>query len=166
MALFGSLSTVRAQSPRTPAFAAAWAYLDELARPGTPVQTRVAALAAGASDKRELPAGVFAIEQAYETKPRAEGFFEAHRKYIDIQVIVSGHETMEVADLARAQVREAYQETRDLTVFADVTGASLLRLKAGDAAVFFPADVHMPSLRTDAQAVLVRKVVLKLPVDA
>lgn len=166
MAIFGSIATVRSQAPRTPVFAEAWKYLEQLLRPGSPVQARVAALEAGASQKHELGAGVFVIEQAYQTKARSDGFFEAHRKYIDIQVIVAGHEVMEVADLAKMKVRDPYDEKRDLVAFQDATGASLVRVGEGEAAVFFPVDVHMPSLRADASPVLVKKAVLKLPVEA
>ncbi len=166
MALFGSIETVRAQAPETAAFATAWAYVDELLRPGSAVHQRFTAVAPGGSNKIELGNGVFVIEQAYETKARADGFFESHRKYIDIQVIVTGTETMEVTDIARAKVREQYQEGRDLVVFEDVTSASLLNFADREAAVFFPPDVHMPCLRTGKTAALVRKAVLKVPVGA
>jgi YhcH/YjgK/YiaL family protein len=166
MALFGSIETVRAQSPNTPAFATAWTYIDELLRPDSAAHQRLAGLAAGGSNKVELANGVFAIEQAYETKARSDGFFEAHKKYIDVQFVVSGKETMEVVDISRAKVREEYQEARDLIVFQDVKGASALKFVDGEAAVFFPADVHMPSLRSGRTATLIRKIVLKIPVGA
>lgn len=164
MALFGSIATVRMQTRPDAVFAVAWAYVDALTTVGSAVNHRVASLRPGESQKHELAGGVFVIEQAYETKPRAEGFFESHRKYVDVQVVVDGDERMEVADLARATVRQPYQEERDLIVYEDVADASALRLHAGEVAVFHPADVHMPSLRAGAGPVVVRKAVLKLPV--
>lgn len=164
MALFGSVETVRAQSPSNPAFAVAWAYVEELLRPNSAIAQRVAALGNGESKKHELGAGAFTIEQVYDTKPRSDGFFESHRKYIDIQVVVSGVEIMEVADLGRATVRQPYLEERDLIAYNDISTASALRVSAGEAAVFFPVDVHMPSLRAGATSTLVRKAVVKLPV--
>lgn len=165
MALFGSIATVRAQAPATPVFASAWAYVAQLMEPGSVVHRRMLALAAGASEKHELVQGVVAIEQAYETRLRADTFFETHRKYIDIQIVVSGEEIMEVLDVARASVREPYQEQRDLIMYHDTPLASLLRVRAGDATVFFPVDVHMGGLRTEPNPVLVRKSVLKVPVS-
>ncbi|PTY01068.1 YhcH/YjgK/YiaL family protein [Opitutus sp. ER46] len=164
MALFGSVKTVRAQTSQTPAFATAWTYVEELLRPGSVAHNRLSRLAPGSSEKHELAHGVIAIEQAYETKPRPEGFFEAHRKFIDIQVLLAGDELMEVVDVAFAKEREAYQEARDLIVYEDVPTASRLRLRGGEAAVFFPPDVHMPSLRSGTAPVVVRKSVLKVPV--
>lgn len=165
MAIIGSIETVRAHAPRTPAFAAAWKYIGELQQPGSAVQQRIARLVAGGSQKHELGDGVFVIEQAYATKPRPEGFFEAHRKYIDLQVIVSGHEVMEVVDVTRATVKEPLVEQRDLIVYHDAPAASILHVRAGEAAIFFPVDVHMPSIRDGAEAVLVHKAVLKVPVN-
>jgi len=166
MALFGSLATVRAQAPQTPGFLAAFAYVEDLLRAGSPAHLRLQGIARGDSHKIELSDGAFAIEQVYDTKSRSEGFFESHRKYIDVQVIVEGDEVMEVIDAARITVREPYNPERDFIAYMDVTDASHLRVKAGQAAIFFPVDVHMPTLRANAAPVLVRKTVVKVPVQA
>ncbi|MDP3072815.1 MAG: YhcH/YjgK/YiaL family protein [Opitutaceae bacterium] len=164
MALFGTLATLRTQAPRTPAIAAAFDYAEDVLRAGSPAQARLRALGAGATEKIELAHGAFAIEQAYETKPRAEGFFESHRKYIDLQLVVEGDEVMEVVDASRIAVREPYNADRDLVIYGDAAGASVLRVSSGLAAIFFPADVHMPTLRSGASGGLVRKTVVKIPV--
>lgn len=164
MALFGSIATVHAQAPQTPGFAVAIAYVDELMRAGSVAHGRIRNLGCGESQKIELGSGVFVIEQVYETKPRSEGFFESHRKYIDVQVLVEGSELMEVIDASGITVNEPYKPERDLITYRDTPDASLLRLAAGQAAIFFPVDVHMPSLRLTASPVLVRKAVVKVPV--
>lgn len=164
MALFGTRDMVRAQAPQPERFAAAFAYLDEVFRNGSPEQARLRGIAEGESNRVELSGGAFAIEQVYQTKVRADGFFESHRKYIDVQVIVEGEELMEVASLADMTARQPYNPDRDLLVYADSSAASVLRLSAGGVALFFPEDVHMPSLQAGAKSVLVRKVVVKVPV--
>lgn len=166
MSLHGSLDTIRAQTPKTEGFAIALAYLDELFRPGSPVHLRVKGIAPDDSVKTELAGGAFVIEQAYPTRLRADGFFESHRKFIDVQAVFEGEELMEVADIARMTVKQPYNEKRDLIIYEDSTEASLLRVYAGQAAVFFPCDVHMPTLRVRATAVNVRKCVVKIPVPA
>mgnify|MGYP001367741875 FL=1 len=166
MALHGSLDTIRTQTPKTEGFAIAFAYLDELFRPGSPAHRRVQGIALDDSAKTELAGGVFVIEQAYPTRLRADGFFESHRRFIDVQAIFEGEELMEVADIARMTVKQPYNEKRDLIIYADSTEASLLRVYAGQAAVFYPCDVHMPTLRLRATAVNVRKSVVKIPVPA
>lgn len=164
MSLHGSLGTIRAQLPKTEGFAVALAYLDELFRPGSPVQARVKGIALDDTVKTELSGGAFVIEQAYPTRLRADAFFESHQKYIDVQAILEGEELMEVADIARMTVKQPYNEKRDLVIYEDSTESSLLRVYAGQAAVFFPCDVHMPTLRVRADAVHVRKCVVKVPV--
>jgi YhcH/YjgK/YiaL family protein len=166
MAFLGSMETVRAQAPKTELFARAWSYAELLLRPHSAVHQRVLSLQRGDSQKHELGDGLFAIEQVYDTKPRADGFFESHRKYIDIQIVIAGAETMELADVARAAVCKPYDPDRDLIVYEDITEASHLRIKAGEVTVFFPVDVHMPSLRVGNEAVLVRKSVVKVPVHS
>ena len=101
--------------------------------------------------------------RSYTPKPRAEGFFESHRKYIDVQVVVSGAELMELADISRLMISEAYNSERDFTKYADITGAAVLNMGSGDAAIFFPNDGHMPSLHWRGTG-LVRKTVVKVPV--
>lgn len=166
MALYGSLATVRAQAPKTEGFAIAFAYLDQLFTAGSPVQARVKGIAHDDTVKTELSGGVFVIEQAYATRMRADGFFESHRKYIDIQAVFEGEELMEVGDVARMSVKQPYNDKRDLIIYEDNTEASLLRVYAGQLAVFYPSDVHMPTMRVRAEAVNVRKCVVKVPVPA
>lgn len=164
MALWGTISSVRAQAPQTPVFGIAFSYIEELMRTGSTAHARIRAIARGEAQKIELGEGAFAIEQVYETKLRPEGFFESHRKYIDVQVIVEGEELMEVIDASGITVNQPYQEERDLITYRDTANASHLRVGAGHATVFFPVDVHMPTLRLGSAAVLVRKTVVKVPV--
>lgn len=158
------MATLRGQLAQTEGFATALAYADELLRAGSPTQLRVKALALGAAKKVELAGGVFVMEQAYESKVRAEGFFESHRKYIDVQIVLEGQETMELADITTITARGDYNPEKDLLLYEDHPAASLLRMYPGQAAVFFPEDVHMPSLRIGTEAVAMRKCVVKVPV--
>ncbi len=163
MALFGPLSVVAAQLAQDPRFKAALAYAAAALAPGSEARGRLAKLAAGESTKIELAGGAFAIEQVYPARLRPEGFFESHRKYIDVQLIVEGEELMEVEDISRLEVGDAYNPERDLIKYRDTAVASVLKMKTGDAAVFFPEDGHMPSLQWRT-AGLVRKSVVKVPV--
>ncbi len=164
MAIFGSMATARAQTASPLAFAAAFDYLGDLFREGSSAAVRIRGIAVGESQRIELGGGVFALEQVYRTKVRADGFFESHRKYIDVQVVFEGHEWMEVADIASTTVRRPYNADRDFIIYEEIPEASALRVGAGDVAVFFPADVHMPGLCGKAGPVIVRKTVVKVPV--
>jgi len=163
MALFGPLLAVRQQLAGLLSFAPAFAYITEALDPKSKDNLRINQLEVGASEKVELAAGSFAIEQVYLSRMRPEGFFESHRKYIDVQVIVAGTEFMEVEDIGRLVVAESYNDERDFIKYADTMTASRLRMRSGDVAVFFPADGHMPCLQLDRPC-LVRKTVVKVPV--
>ena len=164
MALFGSLATVRAQAPSSAGFAAAFNYVEELLKAGSAVHKRARAVPSGEAEKVDLGGGIFVMEQAYETRLRADAFFESHRKFIDVQVVTEGEELMEVADIARMTARQPYNADRDLIVYEDSTDSSLLRVFPGQVAIFFPTDVHMPTLRIRTNGVQVRKSVVKVPV--
>lgn len=164
MALFGSIKALRAQADPRGRFAPAFTYLDELFRSGSPAGRRLESIAAGETHRIELASGSFALEQVYRSKARPEGFFESHRNYIDVQVIFTGAEWMEVIDIDQLKVREAYNPTRDLIIYEDVAGASLLHVSHGNAAIFYPEDGHMPGLSGGMESALVRKTVIKVPV--
>ncbi len=163
MAVFGSLSTVRAQLARDPRFSAAFDYLAEALAPGSAAHRRIGAVAVGATDRVELSGGSFALEQAYLSKPRAEAFLESHRKYIDVQAVVAGEEIQEVVDIGRMTVDAPYNPERDLIKYLDFRDTSLLSAREGLVAVFFPVDGHIS--RASGPAVLVRKTVVKVPVE-
>ena len=163
MAIFGPFPTVRAQLAHEPRFAAAMAYVAEMLQPGSAAHRRLGQVETGASARIELAGGAFAIEQVYHTKSRSDGFFESHRVYIDVQVVVEGAEVMEVEDISRLTVSDPYLAERDLLKYAKPASASVLRAGPGDVAVFFPADGHMPTLHLDGQVRLVRKTVVKVP---
>ena len=120
-------------------------------------------MTAGAN-RVELNDGVYAMEQAYESKARYDAF-ESHRKFIDIQVIVAGEELIEVADIAKLPVTQPFDADSDVIIYGNYSATSVLRLAAGDAAVFRPQDGHMPNLRVGHEPTLVRKVVVKVPVE-
>ena len=165
MALFGSLSTVRAQLASDPVFTTAFDYVARCLTPGTPEAARLAAVPLDATERVELGGGVFALEQAYMAKPPENGRWEAHEAYIDVQVVVSGSELMGVTDVNDLTIAEDHRPGRDLMFFASFALGSTLRIAAGEVAVFFPADAHMPSL-ADGATGLVRKTVVKVPVAA
>ena len=79
-------------------------------------------------------------------------------------IIIASQVTEAKLALARAQAALGVRVEVLCVHHADAAGATLARLEAGDVAVFFPTDVHMPGLRSGAAPVLVRKTVVKVPV--
>lgn len=136
-----------------PLFAAAFAYLRSF-DPETP-DGKVAL------ERDQL----FALPQRYETSPAETRRFEAHRRYIDIQYILEGEEIIEHAPVERLpEVTEPYSDDRDVMFFRDPAACSRTLLRAGEFAVYFPADGHKPCCQAGREPAAVRKVVMKIAV--
>ncbi len=163
MAIFGSVSTLRSQLGDPTGFAAAFRYLEELLRPESESHQRIMGAREGDTVRIELEGGAFAMEQVYRTKPPSDVKWESHRAYIDVQVVVVGEEHMEVADVSSLRIHEDLTPGKDVLFFQPSPRASLLKVPAGQGAVFFPVDAHRPSMSIDGP-VLVRKTVVKVPV--
>jgi YhcH/YjgK/YiaL family protein len=101
---------------------------------------------------------IFAIVQRYVTKPLAQGRWEQHRRYIDLQLVVEGTERIGYAPASRLQA-EPYDAARDLQ-WLDGHG-DFLTLAAGEFVVLWPDDAHMPGIAVAAPAA-VTKVVVKI----
>lgn len=106
----------------------------------------------------------FALVQTYDTKPQAEALFEAHRKYIDVQFIHSGCETILWAPLsAMREETMAYDAAKDAALWRLIPEATPLRLAAGHFAIFYPQDAHAPCIQWQRRE-SVFKVVVKVAV--
>jgi biofilm protein TabA len=104
---------------------------------------------------------IFALVQEYRTRPDSEGFWESHRRHIDVQYVASGAERMGYANIDRLKVRQAYDADKDLAIY-DGQGDFFV-VPAGMFTIFLPQDAHMPCL-SPGEATTVRKVVIKVAV--
>ena len=107
---------------------------------------------------------VFAIIQRYETIMADAPKFEFHRKYIDIQYIVSGEEIIGWMPAERMTTTEAYDPDKDIC-FGTVTQRKWtpVHLQAGQLTVIYPEDGHAPRLASRALS-SVMKIVIKVAV--
>jgi YhcH/YjgK/YiaL family protein len=118
--------------------------------------------ASKADGKHEVDGdNLFYMVQRYQTKPIAEGKHEAHKKYIDVQLVVSGSEVIGVESFADQKVETPY--TEDAGFYFPSKNMTKLRISAGQFCVLYPHDLHMPC-RTDSISQDVVKVVIKVKV--
>jgi YhcH/YjgK/YiaL family protein len=106
---------------------------------------------------------IFALVQDNTTKPKAEGVWEAHRKYIDVQFVAAGVEQMGWAKVDTLTVKKPYDADADYALF-DGPG-DFLTVPAGSFTIFFPQDGHIPGVAVNDQPSAVRKIVVKVAVD-
>lgn len=101
---------------------------------------------------------LFAIVAAEEGRGREQALLEAHRKYLDIQYVVSGTDQIGWTPIDECQrVKLEYDATRDVALFYDRPETWLV-LPAGSFAIFLPQDAHAPL----AGSGRVHKVVVKV----
>lgn len=100
----------------------------------------------------------------YLTKNPEEANFEAHRRYIDIQYVVSGKELIGITPISmKNEIIEPFDAERDIEFFT-VTSENNLRASPERFFIFFPEDAHRPGLK-DGENSMVRKIVVKVRVD-
>ena len=115
----------------------------------------------------ELPDGkheiagsrVYAIIAHENGRKIEDGELEGHRKYIDIQYVIRGEESMGWAPREGLVSSVDYDEEKDLEFFAGEPD-SIVRIPSGSFAVFLPTDAHLPLIGDGP----IHKVVVKVAV--
>ncbi len=126
------------------------------------------ALTPEAEEKKYILQGddIFAIVMSYETKSPELALLETHRKYVDIQAVLSGGERFECFSKDELVVDVPYDETRDAEFYKRTApGPVSINALPGTFIMLFPQDAHMPGLMIDEKAERVKKVVVKIKVD-
>ena len=121
-----------------------------------------AAAAEGVSVRQVIDGDrLYASIDRTEGRGRERSRLEAHRRYIDIQLAIEGHEEIGWKALADcAQPDDLYDEQRDVAFFRDPP-ESWLSLPVGHFAIFFPDDAHAPL----AGRGMLTKAVMKIAVE-
>jgi YhcH/YjgK/YiaL family protein len=104
----------------------------------------------------------YALVSHYNSKQLAQARYETHKEYIDIQLVVSGREFMEVRDVQGMAVTDPYKP--DIEYYAAPTGrtAHEMLLEPGVALVLFPEDAHRPGIAIGGVSEPIHKVVVKV----
>ena len=89
------------------------------------------------------------------------GTWEAHRKYIDLQLVLESEETITWAPLDVISDFSGYDEQKDIMLSADTQKGNPVLLKKGMFGIYFPDDAHQPGIGQGQG----RKAVFKIRVD-
>jgi len=106
---------------------------------------------------------MYAMVNIYTTKSPDELPFEAHRKYIDVQILLAGEERIDVTQRTDLPVETPYDETADFMLHAAPPAFTSLLLEPGQFVVLFPHDAHRPGVALGTKTE-VRKLVVKIQV--
>lgn len=104
---------------------------------------------------------VYGIVKVCRTRSLSEpeNCLEAHRKYIDVHYVIEGTEEIGVTSLKDQVPVKAYDPVDDYALYK--CPFDVMKLEAGNFAIFFPDDVHMPEITRGAISDL-KKIVLKV----
>jgi len=109
---------------------------------------------------------MYYMVQESTTRDRQGLKAESHRSYMDIQYIVSGEEKIGFARLTDEQViTDDLLESGDALLYEDLHDEMELVLKAGNYAMFYPADIHRPGWRVNEEDSPLKKIVFKIKLD-
>lgn len=156
-----------------PALQPVLSYLRAVSAPKSPESTRILAMEQNTEYKFGLEScgdfgnpdsRVFAIEQSYGLKSSSQAFYETHRAYVDVQIILQGQELFHLASARDCEILVPYDECRDLVIYRTPEKHSVLHLYSNMVAVFFPEDVHAGGLGLEQlESQIVYKSVVKVP---
>ncbi|MBC5996535.1 DUF386 domain-containing protein [Romboutsia ilealis] len=109
--------------------------------------------------KYTFEGGYFMIQKG-DTKPMDEGTFEAHRKYVDIQIVVEGSEEIAWADISELKTVNIYDSVKDVERLDGDKSHNIL-ISKGMFYIAFPHDGHKPVSHIK-QRLNYTKIVMKL----
>ena len=113
-----------------------------------------------APGKYEISDSIIVLVQDRATEPMENRKFENHDSHIDIQYIIEGHEGIAVTNYDKLPVAVPHNRDNDVTYYEGLpNGMTVLAMKKGDFAVFYPHDFHMAYIGHGGN---VKKIVVKI----
>ncbi len=104
---------------------------------------------------------IYANVETLTTKPAKEAKWEVHRKYIDIQYVISGKEKMGYGLLNNFNKTVIpYDENKDIA-FLEGEKFNFVNVDKGNFVIFFNTDVHAPMLSVENNQ-QIKKVIVKI----
>lgn len=104
----------------------------------------------------------YANVETYVTKTHDICFYEMHKKYADIQILLSGEERIDFTDGKKLQTRIPYKD--DIEFFENTTSRlSSVYLDGTNFAIIFPNEAHKPQMQSGEQLQVKKTVVKFIP---
>lgn len=114
------------------------------------------------SGRFELQDGAFVLLVTAETEPAKLRQAEFHKQYVDIQILLSGEETIGFSNSLDSDSQAIPNLPKDVAFIDDVNNEQFISLNGGDFVIFFPNQPHRPLCSTQ-QPMVIRKAIVKIP---
>lgn len=111
----------------------------------------------------QISSSVKVIVSSYQTLKNNPNGYEAHRKNIDIQYLITGEEKISYLPVENLAETVAYNDDNDIAFYRPLATPLDLTIGNGYFTILFPQDGHMPQqcLETPME---VKKIVIKIKV--
>ena len=103
---------------------------------------------------------IYLTVSEYETQDASTKLWETHRKYIDVQYIKKGAESMGYTSLDRLKVAVPYNPDTDCEFHTG--NGQFIEFNENNFMIFFPTDAHLPCIKRDNRTSSVTKYVVKV----
>ena len=106
---------------------------------------------------------IYVNVETYTTKSVSDGKFETHKKYADIQILVSGSENIYYCDKSALSTDILYNEEKDIEFYSDdVEAFPHVNIDGTNFVMLLPEEAHAPQVCVNNQQSMVKKVVIKI----
>lgn len=109
--------------------------------------------------KREVDDSMFINTFEYVADNQINDFYEAHKQYIDIHIVLRGKEKMAGLDIQNGILRDKFDEVNDFGLYDGKAEYETI-LENDICLIVFPEDLHEPKIYVNDEKI--RKVVVKV----
>lgn len=114
----------------------------------------------------EIDDNIYANIEEYNTKSELDANLEAHRRFIDVQFLLSGIERINYCNIDGLEILTNYNYEHDILFYKrPKMELNKLYLNGRNFAIFYPQDAHAPQITTMCLQDNVKKVVIKIGVN-
>ena len=106
---------------------------------------------------------VYVIAVDYNSKDKSDTRYEVHKRYVDIQYVAVGEELMGKSTPDNAEVAVPYREANDIAYYT-FDGGDYYKATPENFFIFFPGELHRPSIKVD-ESVPIKRIVVKILVE-
>jgi biofilm protein TabA len=112
--------------------------------------------------RHNLDGGCYINVNEGKTISTSEALFEAHKTYLDVHYLFSGHEEVEYNDIANLPVEKEYNPEMEAAFYKGE--GILIEIDPGMLYIVFPEDAHKPCVHeNDSQGLEFKKYIFKIP---
>ncbi len=110
-----------------------------------------------------LENGIYVNVESYRTQSIHERRYEMHRRYIDIQYMITGAEYIYLCDVNNLKLEQTYNQDKDIMFYTNNAQGEKYLISDGQYLIIEADRPHMPCVCVEEPSI-VKKAVFKCPI--